>query len=322
MSIRHDLVRRLADGAFHSGTQLGDELGVTRAAVHKAVQEWTERGIKVESVVGRGYRLDRPFIPLAASAIEELLAGAGIQVPVDVLPEVDSTNRHLAGTPGPGPRACIAESQLAGRGRRGRQWIATPYRNILMSVRFEFDAVPAELSALGLAAGVAVSRALEDFGVHGVGLKWPNDLVWQGRKLGGLLIDVRGESGGPTVTVSGLGLNVDLSLPDSEQIDQPHAALVEILPRPIDRNRLAALLISELLSVYARFAADGFTPFHEDWEQRHINQNRQVVVSGAGEATEGIAVGVDSRGALRVRDPDGNIRHFYTGEVSLRARPS
>jgi len=131
---------------------------------------------------------------------------------------------------------------------------------------------------------------------------------------------VRGESSGPTVAIVGLGLNVDLSDSDAQRIDQPHAALVEKLPKPIDRNRLAALLITELMSAFDRYAVDGFGAFHADWERLHVHQNCRVELTGADGIVDGLAVGVDARGALRLRQATGDDRLFYAGEVSLRTQ--
>jgi len=319
MSIRHDLLHLLADGAFHSGTDLGKRLGVTRAAVNKGVQQWAERGLDIHRVSGRGYRLGEPFVPLAADLIREQLAAVGLDLPVEVLTETDSTSQHLLRAASDGPRICLAEAQSAGRGRRGRAWVTTPFHNILLSLRWYFDQGPAALTGLGLAAGVAVLRALETLGVPGLGLKWPNDVLLDGRKLAGLLIDVRGEVEGPALVVLGLGLNVCLAARDAARIDQPWASLHERLPSPVDRNRLAALLIRELVAVFDCYGREGFAAFRDEWERRHLFRDQPVSVQNAHETVQGIALGVDERGALRLRDTRGEVRSFYSGEVSLRA---
>jgi len=319
MSIRHELLRHLADGAFHSGTDLGNRLGVTRAAVNKAVQQWIAQGVRIHSVTGRGYRLEDPFVPLDAGTIRHQLTTGGIDVPLELLAETDSTNQYLLRAPGDAPGACLAESQVAGRGRRGREWVTTPYRNILLSLRWRFETGPARLSGLSLAAGVAVLRALENFGVAPAGLKWPNDILFDGRKLGGLLVEVRGESEGPTLAVLGVGLNVQLSARDSDRIDQPWASLQECLPLPVDRNRLAALLITELVGAFRRYEREGFAAFRSEWERHHLYRDRPVCVRGPSETVQGMAMGVDEHGALRLRDERGLLRTFHSGEVSLRA---
>lgn len=322
MSIRHDLLQLLADGAFHSGTDLGRRLGVTRAAVNKSVQQWVERGLDIHRVSGRGYRLGEPFVPLAAEVIRGQLAASGIELTVEVLDEIDSTSQYLLNARTDGPRACLAESQSAGRGRRGREWRSTPFRNVLLSLRWHFELAPSALTGLSLAAGVAVVHSLEAFGVPDLGLKWPNDVLLDGRKLAGLLLDVRGEAEGPALVVLGLGLNVQLAARDAARIDQPWASLQECMPVPVDRNRLASLLIAELVATFRHYEREGFGAFRDEWERRHRYRDQPVSVANAHQRVEGIALGVDERGALRLRDTHGELRTFYSGDVSLRARAS
>lgn len=321
MSTRQDLLRLLADGAFHSGTDLGERLGVSRAAVNKTVQSLAGMGIEIHRVTGRGYRLDEPFVPLAKNTIEELLRRQGVAVPVDVLDETDSTNDELlrllaAGRPA--GRACLAEVQMQGRGRRGRRWVATPCHNIMLSLSWRFDTGPAALAGLSLATGVAVIDALEAFGVTGVGLKWPNDILRDGRKLAGLLVDLRGEAGGPALAVLGLGLNVRLAARDAAHIDQPWASLRESQDGPVDRNRLAALLITHLAGMCQRFAASGFEAYRASWEQRHQFRGQPVTLQNDTERLTGIVEGIDQHGGLRLRDAQGQVRTFHAGDISLR----
>lgn len=318
MSTRHALFKLLADGAFHSGTALGERLGISRAAVNKAIQSLADNGVEIHRVSGRGYRLGEPFVPLADEAIRVFL-GRRVQVDLEIVDEVDSTNEQLLRTlERPGVRVCLAEAQSNGRGRRGRSWSATPGHNILLSMCWHFDLGPAGLAGLSLAAGVAVLRALEEFGVGGLGLKWPNDILCDGKKLAGLLIDVRGEASGPSRVVLGLGLNVYLAPGDGARIDQPWAALRETLPAPVDRNRLAALLIVHLFEMFRVFEHEGFNVFRAEWERRHLFQGKAVELRNGQENWVGTVVGVDANGTLRVRDAAGEIRNFHSGDVSLR----
>lgn len=319
MSTRHDLFKLLSDGAFHSGTKLGERLGISRAAVNKAVQSLAQSGVDIHRVSGRGYRLGEPFIPLSAAPIRALLKQRRVQASLEILDEVDSTNEQLLRSlETPGVRVCLAEAQSSGRGRRGRGWVATPGHNILLSMCWHFDHGPAGLAGLSLAAGVAVLRALEEFGAGGLALKWPNDILCDGRKLAGLLIDVRGETGGPSRVVLGLGLNVYLAQGDGARIDQPWTALRETLPAPVDRNRLAALLIAQLFEMFRVFEGQGFNAFRAEWERRHLFQGKAVELRTGQESSLGTVVGVDAQGALRVRDAAGEIRSFHSGDVSLR----
>jgi len=321
MSTRHALLALLADSAFHSGTDLGAQLGVTRAAINKAVQSLQQTGLEIHCVPGRGYRLVESLIPLSADRISGLLKFRGRAIQIEVVETTESTSQELIGSdrefrPG---RVCLAEIQLAGRGRRGRHWVSSPYQNIVMSMSWRFETGPAGLAGLSLAAGTAVIRALEQFGVQGAGLKWPNDILLNGRKLAGVLMDLRGEAAGPALVVLGLGLNVALTEADAGRIDQPWSMLREALPGPIDRNRLAALLIDELAGTFEQFAAYGFESHREEWERHHLYQNCPVRLDLGETQLSGTVVGIDDHGNLRLRDAHGQVRAFHSGEVSLRA---
>jgi BirA family biotin operon repressor/biotin-[acetyl-CoA-carboxylase] ligase len=321
MSTRYSILKLLADGAFHSGTVLGECLGVSRAAVNKAAQALVQEGLDLHSIPGRGYRLGEPFFPLSAAAIRSALAGRGAGIDVEVLDATDSTSAHLlrADAAQLSGRVCLAEVQSAGRGRRGRGWVATPFHNLVLSIGWRFEAGPAALSGLSLAAGVAVLRALELFGVRDCGLKWPNDILLGGRKLAGLLVDLRGEAAGPSLAVLGLGLNVHLAEREAALIDQPWASLREQLPGPVDRNRLAALVIAELADLFRAFEHGGFEPWRGEWEQRHLYQHQPVRLLLGEQQIAGTVVGIDAHGGLRLRDARGEVHTYHSGEVSLRA---
>lgn len=319
MSTRHALLKLLADGEFHTGPVLGDRLGVSRAAVNKAIQTLVESGTDIHRVSGRGYRLGEPFVPLSESLIHEQLASQPLQASLEIVHEVDSTNQQLLRIPNlASGQVCLAEAQTAGRGRRGRGWVATPCHNILLSMSWRFDTGPAGLTGLSLAAGVAVLRALEEFGVRDVGLKWPNDILWNGRKLAGLLIDLRGEASGPSLVVLGLGLNVHLATADAALIDQPWTCLRESLPSPVDRNRLAGLLIRHFGEMFRVFENAGFEAFRMDWERYHLYTGKAVCLHSGQDEIFGTVEGIDPQGGLCVRDESGALRTFHSGDVSLR----
>lgn len=321
MSTRAALMKLLADGAVRSGTDLGRALGISRAAVCKAIKTLDDHGIDVERVSGRGYRLPAPLTPLDPQRIRAALGPVGAGLDIEVHEELDSTSQYLldrAGADAPGVRVCLAECQRAGRGRRGRGWVATPYRNIMLSLGWRYDAGPAMAAGLSLAAGVAAVRALNSIGARDIGLKWPNDLLHQGRKLAGLLVDVRGEAAGPSQIVLGLGVNVEIDGRDAAAIDQPWADLRGILGQPPDRNRLAAALIAELDAMRGQFATSGLAGFRDAWEACHVHAGRPVRLLAGDRTYEGRVRGINDHGALLVEDTGGALRTFYSGEVSLR----
>lgn len=321
------LLPLLADGDFHSGEELAAQLGgVSRAAVWKAVQNLTTLGLDIQAVRGRGYRLAEPLELLEPA---RLLAGlddlAQRRVTVlEVHDQLDSTNTYLlrrAAEGGPSGMVCLAETQSAGRGRQGRPWVSPFAANLYLSLLWRFTAGPAALSGLSLAVGIAVVRTLHRLGVTEAGLKWPNDLLWQQRKLGGILLEFGGEAGGPCQVVAGIGLNVAMPKLAEPAIDQPWVDLRQILgPGRVSRHRLATALLSELVAVFTRFEQTGFAGFQADWHRFDLTYGQPVRLTLPASTVDGIARGVDDSGALLLETADGR-RRFLGGEISLRLRP-
>ena len=323
MSTRAEILRLLSDGSFHSGTDLGKKLGITRAAVCKSVHQLAQSGLEVHRVTGRGYKLDTPLTLLDRPGLLKWLGSSAAEIRdrLQILDEVDSTNRylaeHMATDMDINGATCVAEAQSGGRGRRGRSWITTPYCNLMLSMAWRFPGGPSLVSGLSLAAGVALLRALEEYGVAGVGLKWPNDVLWDNRKLAGLLVDVQGEAAGPTLIILGVGINGYISPQDATHIDQPWIDLHGITGETTDRNRLAALVVRHLLGMFHLFASKGFAPFRGEWQERHLFHGRRVRLIQGDREFSGTAEGIDETGGLIVRHAR-NRQVFHSGEVSLR----
>ena len=320
MDNRERLLRRMADGRFHSGEALGAELGVSRAAVWKTLRGLEAYGLDVQAVPGRGYRLAEPLELLDRRAIRGRVGpdGQDLLTGLEVRPVVDSTNALLRRRAQelPGGYACLAEYQEAGRGRRGRDWVSPFGRNLYLSLTWHFDGGAADLSGLSLAVAVAVLRALRRNGVDGVGVKWPNDLLWQDRKLAGVLLEVTGEGNGPWRVVTGVGVNVCMPEGAAEAIDQPWVD-VETVRAGLGRNRLAGDLLDELLTAHATYARAGFEPFREDWRAADCIAGREVVLHTGADSLAGRARGVDDSGALLL-EAAGAMQRCVAGEVSLR----
>lgn len=314
------LLQRLADGRFHSGEALAREMRVTRAAVWKQVRAVRAAGVEVQAVPGRGYRLAGRLELLRPDSIRAGLPGALAELPLHLLPVVDSTSRWLA-LHGEEPSACLAEMQTAGRGRRGRSWASPFGSNIYLSLLWRMDAGPPALGGLSLAVAVAAARALEALGVGGVGIKWPNDLYFEGRKLAGVLVEVSGESSGPSQVIVGVGMNVRMPSKARADVEQPLAELAE-LPGGgrVGRNELAAALIRELERARESFGEAGFAAFAADYDRLDVMRGRRVRVLEGARSFDGRAEGVDGSGQLLVRGLEG-LKRFSGGEVSLRAVP-
>ena len=219
------ILNLLADGEFHSGTELSAALAVSRAAVWKYLHSLSELGLEINAVSGKGYRLEKALELLSAQQIKESLSLKTLSLlsKLEIHPQIQSTNTYLAecAKTVQSGRVCFAESQTAGRGRRGRQWVSPFGSNLYLSILWQFDNGFAAISGLSLAIGVAVVRALSEIGINEIGLKWPNDIYWQHKKLGGILIEVSGESSGECHAIIGLGLNLYLPEKETTGITQP-----------------------------------------------------------------------------------------------------
>lgn len=325
--------RALADGSVHSGQQLALATDVSRSAIWKAVGSLRLLGLPVESVAHRGYRLPVPLLPLDVARIRDELAPAVRERlrTAQVVWSLLSTNTALLArgehtarsTPPPGHFDFLAvEHQSAGRGRRARQWFAPPGGALCMSVAWSFAALPSGAGALSLAMGVCVRRALAPLTQRPVSLKWPNDLQVEGRKLGGILIELRAEAAGPAYAVIGVGINCTLGDEVAQRVRASGTEPIDLASlgvAPCDRNRLAAAITSELVRGLLDFELHGFSSFADEWSAADALAGCMICVRTPGSELVGRASGVAADGALRV-DCDGELRQFHTGEISVRAQ--
>lgn len=323
---RQKLLRHMADMQFHSGESLGQALGLSRAAVWKQIQALQADGLVCEAVHGKGYRLAIPVEPLDPRIIQSALPQAcADSMELIVLDETESTNGYLLAKAVHRPQhtqVCLAEHQTAGRGRRGRQWQSPYGTSLALSLLWRFDAGAAALAGLSLATGVAVAECLEQMGAADLQLKWPNDLVYRDRKLGGILLEVAGDVAGPCHVVIGIGLNIvtDRGHTGMRTIEQPWINLAELLPDgpPPSRNRLAAGIITALLEMLPRFEAQGFGWLVDAFRRRDALYGREVLLERGNDRLSGRAMGVADNGAL-ILEHGGQREIVFSGEVSVRA---
>lgn len=317
------LIGELGDGQAHSGNVLASKLGVTRAAIWKQIERLRELGLGVSAPPGSGYRLDAPVDLLDGMHIARWLAPKTRTRlgEIDVHWQLDSTSSELLRRAADDPRetvACLAEIQSQGRGRRGRAWQTPLGGGIALSLLQRFDGGMASLAGLSLVVGIAVAQALEDIGIAGVGLKWPNDLVARAAKLAGILVELGGDALGPCHAVIGIGINVRLGARTAIAIDQPWIDLATLADGlPPSRNAVVAQVLTRLIAALDRFELEGFAGFADDYARRDVLCDRRVNVMRSDGRSEGIVRGVDVRGALRVAFADGE-RAVDSGEVSIR----
>ncbi|NER59471.1 bifunctional biotin--[acetyl-CoA-carboxylase] ligase/biotin operon repressor BirA [Pseudomonas sp. MAFF212428] len=313
------LLKLLKDGRFHSGEALGAALGVSRSAVWKQLQHLeAELNLPVHKVRGRGYRLAAPLSLLDVEAIEQGLATPGW--PTLIYDEIDSTNAQALRAVSGGQQApflVLAERQSAGRGRRGRNWASPFAENLYYSLVLRIEGGMRQLEGLSLVVGLAVMQTLRAAGVSAAGLKWPNDVLVNNRKIAGILLELVGDPADVCHVVLGIGVNVNMSI--NNEVDQAWTSVRLETGRQVDRNQLVAQLNENLQAYLERHRHEGFTGLQAEWEQGHLWQGRAVSLIAGVNVVEGVVLGIDRQGALRL-EVEGVEKSFSGGELSLRLR--
>lgn len=313
------LLKLLKDGRFHSGQALGAALGVSRSAVWKQLQQLeAEFGLVIHKVRGRGYQLANPLVLL--SELEIAAAKPSASWPVHVYDTIDSTNAEalrLVEKGAAAPFIVVAERQTAGRGRRGRQWVSPFAENIYYSLLLRIEGGMRQLEGLSLVVGLAVLSALRELGIARAGLKWPNDVLVDNKKIAGILLELVGDPADVCHVVLGVGINVNMQV--AEQVDQQWTSARLETGRLIDRNQLIASLGEKLRFYLGWHQSSGFAAIQAEWEQNHLWQGRKVALVAGVSQVEGIVLGIDQQGALRLQ-VDGVEKVFSGGELSLRLR--
>ncbi|MCP2231483.1 bifunctional biotin--[acetyl-CoA-carboxylase] ligase/biotin operon repressor BirA [Erwinia aphidicola] len=308
------LVGILADGEFHSGEQLGEQLGMSRAAINKHIQTLKEWGIDVFTVTGKGYSLPSAMQLLNEQAINARLDNGRLAV----IPVIDSTNQYLLDrmdTLQSGD-ACVAEYQQAGRGRRGRQWFSPFGSNLYLSMYWRLEQGPAAAMGLSLVIGIVLAEALQEQGAPDIRVKWPNDIYLDDRKLAGILVELTGKTGDAAQIVIGAGINLAMRAPAADVINQGWINLQEAGVN-VDRNALSALIVNKMRTALVEFEQEGLAPFIERWARLDNFINRPVKLLIGDREIFGIARGIDQQGGL-ILEQDGVRKSWVGGEISLR----
>ncbi len=314
-SRQYALLNMLADGLFHSGEQIGAELGISRAAVSQQIKSLRQLGLDIFSITGKGYRLEIPLQLLNPEIIRQHLHGA----PVHTCAVIGSTNQYMMQQLDRWQKGecLLAEMQTAGRGRRGRQWHSPFGGQFIMSMYWRLDDGPHTAMGLSLAIGVAIVQALEAAGYNDLTLKWPNDIYLSGKKLAGILVEMSAAVGGICHLIIGVGVNLDLPDEIIAQLDQPCACLSE-QSAVADRNKLSATIIHFLRESLKLFELEGLTAFLPEWHRLDMFMDKPVKVLQGEQIIHGIYRGIDGQGNMLLQD-DQSLRKFVGGEISLRA---
>lgn len=324
MATVDDLLKVLADGKYHSGTDLGRTFGISRAAIGKTIQKIEQNyGLSVFAVKGKGYRLQQALELFDENIIQPKLSRQTSKLlsQLEIFFDIDSTNRYLNNKSIDGASSgylVLAEQQTKGIGRRGKNWVSPFGSNLALSLLWRFQIGAAQLGCLSLFIAVAIVRALQKAGIQGAGVKWPNDIYWKNKKLAGILLEMRGELSGPSAVVIGVGLNISmpLSSEDVKNIDQPWINLETILGKKVNRNEFTAFVIDALFDVLNEIP-DKQNALLEEWQQMDVLKGQNIEVTFADKTIYGTAIGINREGALRVLH-EGKEIICHSGDVSIR----
>ncbi|CDG87178.1 bifunctional biotin--[acetyl-CoA-carboxylase] ligase/biotin operon repressor BirA [Xenorhabdus bovienii] len=314
ISIPLKLIKVLSDGEVHSGQQLGQELGMSRAGINKHIQTIREWGVEILTIPGKGYRF-----PASMNLLDkELIAGYLPNDRLEVIPVIDSTNQYLLEKLSEldSGDACVAEYQYAGRGRRGRQWISAFGRNLYLSIYWRLEQGPAAAIGLSLVVGIVIAEVLNRQGAERVKVKWPNDLYLDDKKLAGILVELIGKTGDAAQIVIGIGMNISMSSEQQKLINQQWTNLQQA-GIVVERNKLISEIIFELKKALIQFENEGLSPFLFRWLKLDNFMNRSVKLIIGNQEVYGTARGIDQQGALLL-DINGVITPYIGGEISLR----
>ncbi|MBD2812282.1 bifunctional biotin--[acetyl-CoA-carboxylase] ligase/biotin operon repressor BirA [Xenorhabdus sp. Vera] len=314
ISIPLKLIKILSDGETHSGQQLGQELGMSRAGINKHIQTIREWGVEILTLPGKGYRFPAPMNLLDKEIIDNYLPNAHLEV----IPVIDSTNQYLLEKLAKlnSGDSCVAEYQYAGRGRRGRQWVSAFGRNLYLSMYWRLEQGPSAAIGLSLVVGIVIAEVLNRQGAERVKVKWPNDLYLDDKKLAGILVELTGRTGDAAHIVIGIGMNISMSSEQQKLINQRWTNLQQA-GMVVERNKLISEIIVELKEALFQFEKEGLSSFIHRWLKLDNFINRPVKLIIGEQEIFGVARGIDQQGALLL-DINGVITSYMGGEISLR----
>jgi BirA family biotin operon repressor/biotin-[acetyl-CoA-carboxylase] ligase len=305
-----------------SGGAMATKLGVSRVSVWHQMEKLRSQGFEFEAQPARGYRLSRTPGKLHTGLVEAQLKVRRKGFTFEVMDEVDSTNDECARRLAAGrsaPFAVFAQKQTRGRGRFGRTWHSESGANLYSSFAFRPRIAPERMQTFTLWMGVTICELVAKFVPVVPGVKWPNDIVFDGKKAGGMLTEARVDADQIRDLVFGLGLNVNS--PQSgwpSDLSRRAVSLAELAGREIDMNRLTAALIGRVLLAYERFTdGEHFDTFAELWNKYDVLRGREVTLSEGGRKRRGRVLGVDDGGSLLLRDERGRTQGFRAGEVTI-----
>lgn len=320
------ILRLLSDGNFHSGVSIAEQLQCSRATISNTLRYIDTFGIDIAKLRGRGYRWCNPILWLNPDSILGYTSINPNYFDLKVFDSVDSTNNCLLSNFENRQinNDCIfvvaAELQTNGRGRLGRTWHTGLGDSLTFSLRWSFEQGVSALSGLSLVIGIAIVRVLKSFSIDNVNLKWPNDILFDHRKLAGILIELRGEILGPSHAVIGIGINFNLSEIVKSSIEQKITDLSLITGKCLNRNLVLGALLSELRNILIDFGKYGFAYFKNEWAGYHAYEGEAILLTlPDGSVIEGVVDGVNDDGSICLITASGE-NSYNVGDISIRLK--
>ncbi len=320
--MKTEIVRLLKEtDGYLSGQELCSRLQVSRTAVWKVIEQLREEGYQIEAVRHKGYRLIQSADVMTEAEFSAWMKGRRLGGNLDCNDVLDSTNnraKRLAEQGAPEGTLVTAESQTAGKGRRGRSWVSPPGTGIWFSLLLRPDIHPAHAPMLTLTAALAVAEAIEEICGLKAGIKWPNDIVVSGKKVCGILTEMSAEAEQVHYVVIGIGINANMT-EFPEEIRKTATSLYLETGKKVRRARLTAAVMARMEYWYERFLkTSDMTLLKEAYTARLVNLNQEVVILDSRSGSEGLCRGIDDGGLLLVEEKDGRLRKVMSGEVSVR----
>jgi BirA family biotin operon repressor/biotin-[acetyl-CoA-carboxylase] ligase len=318
--ILRELLAREPD--FLSGNTLAKKLGMSRVSVWLHMEKLRAQGFTFEAAHARGYRIAQRPEGLHLGLIQAHLKGRRGDVPIVLLDEVDSTNDEAARQLAAGrtaPFVVLARRQTHGRGRLGRAWHSEANGNLYASFAFRPRVAPGRMAVFTLWMGVNICELIANFTQRPPGIKWPNDILFQGRKAGGMLTEARVDADQIRDLIFGLGLNVNgRSDAWPAELANRATSLAEQVDAPLDQNRFTAALIGRVLLAYEQFAdGDHLSSFADLWQRYDLLRGNPITLLQGDRRISGTAVGIDDEGSLLIRPASGKLQRFHVGDVTI-----
>jgi BirA family biotin operon repressor/biotin-[acetyl-CoA-carboxylase] ligase len=312
------LLNIMQDLEYHSGSELGDKLDITRSAVWKKVNAMILQGIKIEKNKQLGYRLSEPLVLLNKEVIEKKLKALNLPLELHILNEINSTNSYIKQlNPSSNITCALSEMQTAGRGRFGRSWISPYAKNLYFSCGWQFGCDLSLLSGLSQVCSLAILKALKSYGIsQDLDLKWPNDILYKGEKLCGILIEVLAETNGQSQVIIGIGMNVNMQ-ELSTNLNRSWTSLSLITECYHDRNDIVPHIIQQLAHHISEFKSKGLRAFIDDWSNYDYLYDKNIKINLSNGSVEGQAKGIDELGRLIVKTQDEQLQYYSSGDASL-----